>query len=145
MIIGKYFKKSKDYVNVRRVCKRYKDLVSMYHFNPIQDCSLFENMESQYLYGRGYEKKEGMHQYVYWYEVDYKKIKEGKDDKVLKRIKLSKNSLPIENGKCIVPEGVTSIGGNCFNERKSLISVELPSTLMSIGDYAFSIQIFQQL
>ena len=103
--------------------KRYKDFVSMYHFNPIRDYSLFENMESQYLYGRGYEKKEGMHQYVYWCQIDYKELKKGKDDKVFKRIKICKNSLPIENGKCIVSEGVTSIGDNCFNKYRSLTNV----------------------
>ena len=54
----------------------------MYHFNPIEDCSLFEKMESQYFYSKpkekswfttffeyfGYEdKKSGMRQYIYWH------------------------------------------------------------------------------
>ena len=51
MIIGKYFDESRDYVNVMRVCKKYHDLVQMYHFNPISECELFENMETQHLYG----------------------------------------------------------------------------------------------
>ena len=49
MIIGKYFKKNRDYVNMMKVAKRYRDLVLMYHFNPIRECELFENMESQYM------------------------------------------------------------------------------------------------
>ena len=71
LIIGKYFKENEDYINVMKVCKKYLDLVKMYHFNPINECELFENMESQYLYSEGDKKKEEMYQYVYWYEVDY--------------------------------------------------------------------------
>ena len=57
-----------------KVCKRYHDLVKMYHFNPINDWELFENMETQYLYGPKDVKKPRMHQYVYWYNPD-KKLK----------------------------------------------------------------------
>ena len=44
-IIAKYFEEKVDYINVMKVSKRYHDLVKMYHFNPIQDYSLFENIE----------------------------------------------------------------------------------------------------
>ena len=70
LIVGKYFEKNKDYVNVMRVCKKYRDLVKMYHLNPIQDCELFEKMETQCLYGPGDKKTQGMHQYIYWYMVE---------------------------------------------------------------------------
>ena len=69
MIIGKYFESNGDYINVMKLTKRYHDLTQMYHFNPIQDCSLFENMETQYLYNDFDEKKEGMNRYIYWYLV----------------------------------------------------------------------------
>ena len=77
--------------------KRYKDFVSMYHFNPIRDYSLFENMESQYFYSKpkdkswlttimgyfGYGgKKSGMHQYVYLYPVDYELFTKRKENEV---------------------------------------------------------------
>ena len=82
-IIAKYFEEKVDYINVMKVSKRYHDLVQKYHFNPIQDYSLFENIETQYIYnldsiirnGGEYNnwsdenfdviKKKGMHQYVY--------------------------------------------------------------------------------
>ena len=98
-----------------KVCKKYLDLVNMYYFNPINECELFENMESQYLYSEGDEKKEEMYQYVYWYEVDYEMLKNKSENKIFKRVVLNKNSLLIENGYCIVPEGVTSIGDCCFS------------------------------
>ena len=60
-----------------------------------------------------------------------------KKNEIFKRVELNKNSLPIKNGNCIIPEGVTSIGYRCFYECKSLTNIQLPSSLRSIGDYAF--------
>ena len=34
-IIGKYFKSNNDFINIMKVNKKYKELVAMYHFNPI--------------------------------------------------------------------------------------------------------------
>ena len=59
MIIGKYFKENNDYINVMRVCKRYCELAKMYHFNPIDDCQLFENMQTQQFYTGGEKGKVG--------------------------------------------------------------------------------------
>ena len=50
MNISKYFISNNDYINIMKVNKKYHDLVKMYHFNPISDCLLFINMETQYLY-----------------------------------------------------------------------------------------------
>ena len=92
MIVGKYFLSSSDFTNVMKLAKKYHDLTQMYHFNPIDDTSLFENMETQYLYS----------------EYDVEK------------------------------EGITSIGKECFYECKSFTSVQLPSSLRSIGENTFS-------
>ena len=52
--------------------KRYHDLVERYHYNLIGDCELFENMETQHFYHKEdfAKKKEGMVQYIYWYNDD---------------------------------------------------------------------------
>ena len=84
-IVGKYFETNNDFINVMKTAKRYQQLTQMYHFNPIQDYSLFENMEIQHLYEEPKEpnkqsfvsklfglfnyqnntiKKEGMNQYI---------------------------------------------------------------------------------
>ena len=110
----------------------------MYHFNPIEDCSLFENMETQYLYNENDMKKEGIIKYVYWYEVDYRLVKDKNKNDKYKRFILKRDSSPIK-GNCNVPEGVTSIGRYCFIAIKSLTSIQLPSTLIIIGDKAFSL------
>ena len=46
--VGKYFKSNKDFINIMKVCKKYKELVLMYKFNPINDISLFENIQTQH-------------------------------------------------------------------------------------------------
>ena len=138
-----------------KVTKKYNQLVSMYKYNPIKDCSLFENMETQYLYSPNSKKKAGMHQYVYWYAVGYEEFKMKKQNETFKSVELSRvlceleeiededyyyeRRHPLENeeGKCIIPEGVTVIGTYSLSFLSSLESVQFPSTLTTIGDMAF--------
>jgi len=47
-------------------------------------------------------------------------------------------ALPSVSGTVIVPEGVTEIASSAFSRRKSLTGIVLPSTLKTIGAYAFS-------
>ena len=68
MIIGKYFESSQDCEREEKI----RGIDKMYHFNPISEWELFENMETQYLYDRSDIKKENMIQYVYWYKVNRK-------------------------------------------------------------------------
>ena len=118
----------------------------MYHFNPISDCELFENMETQHFYGKDEVMQEGMYQYIYWYLVDYEVFKNRKDNEIYKRVELNSKRhywnnieylLSIKNGNCIVPEGVTSIGNDCLDGCTSLTNIELPSSLRSIGENVF--------
>ena len=129
-----------------KMTKKYQEIVLMYHFNPINDCRLFENMETQYIYRHEdrRNKKKGMYQYIYLYTQEYCKLKKKQSNEVYKRIKLTKNCINNEQGvkknkkgEYNICEGVTSIGYNCFNGCSSLTSVQLPSTLISIGDIAF--------
>ena len=46
----KYFNSNIDFINVMKVSKKNNRLTLMYHFNPIEDCSLFKNMETQHLF-----------------------------------------------------------------------------------------------
>ena len=71
MIVGKYFESNKDFINVMKSCKRYKELVSMYHFNPISDISLFENIQTQHFYERNdiKNKKKGYNCSFFWRNI----------------------------------------------------------------------------
>ena len=88
MIIGKYFKTNKDFINIMKVNKKYKELVLMYKFNPISDISLFENIETQHFYNKEdiKNKKEEMYQYIYWFKDD-KLIKNKKENEINKKDK----------------------------------------------------------
>lgn len=50
MIIGKYLNRTKDFINLIKVKKNFKDLLLMYHFNPMSDFELFENIETLVIY-----------------------------------------------------------------------------------------------
>ena len=43
----------------------------------------------------------------------------------------------IKYGNCIIPEGVTLIRNETFNNCKLLTNISLPSTLINIGSFAF--------
>ena len=81
-IIAKYFKSSKDYINVMKVCKKYKPLIPKFNCNE------------------------------------------------------EKNSVQEREGKDAIEEREISIRDQWFNECTSLTSVQLPSTLVSIGKEA---------
>ena len=66
-------------------------------------------------------------------------FKDRKENEFLKKIVLNGNSLSIENGNCIVPEGVISIVKYCLNECGSLTRILLSSSLSNIGSEAFII------
>ena len=45
IIIFIYFKNKKDYINIIKINKEYKDLLSLFHYNQINDYSLFSNIK----------------------------------------------------------------------------------------------------
>lgn len=70
MIIGKYFKSNNDFINLIKVNSKFKNLNKMYFFNPISDCSMFKNIQTQhfYKYEDIFYRNRNMYQYVYWIE-----------------------------------------------------------------------------
>ena len=147
LIIGKYFQTTNDYINVMKVSKKYQDLTEMYHFNPISDCSIFRNIETQYLYHKEDDKKSNMYGYVYWYSVGYRIYDKRRDKETYKRISLCLADMTslkeiklisIKQGQCEIKEGIHEIGSFCFFGNESITSIKLPTTMRRIGDRAFS-------
>ena len=108
MIIGKYFESNNDFINVMKLAKKYRDLVKMYHYNPIDDTSMFIKMQTQHFYIRteinqpqktkksghsneyeGYKKKKGMKRYIYWYRVSLEEFNKRKKKDVFRKVELS--------------------------------------------------------
>ena len=72
MIVGKYFKTSQDFINIMKVNKKYNQLVEMYKYNPISDCSIFPNIETQHFYKKTDLRNvlPRMYRYIYWGELN---------------------------------------------------------------------------
>ena len=70
MIIGKYYNNPQDFINTMKTNSKYKDLVSMYHFNPISEVDLFDNIETQHFYNKNDIKleKDNLYKYIYWFK-----------------------------------------------------------------------------
>ena len=43
-IVSKYLETPNDYINLMKVCKKYNDIILMFHYNPINEYWLFENI-----------------------------------------------------------------------------------------------------
>ena len=110
----------------------------MYHFKPISDCLLFKNMETQHFYTKedNLVKFEGIERCVHWYPVEYDQFKMRGENEIFKRVELNSEEigwnkrecpLPIVEGKCVVPYGITSIGYSCFSRCSSMTSIDLPA------------------
>ena len=50
MIVCKYFRKSKDFINLIKVNSKYKNLLEMFKYNPISNYEIFPNIQTQYFY-----------------------------------------------------------------------------------------------
>ena len=90
LIIGKYFRSNNDYINIMKIVRKYRDLVQMYHFNPISDYSLFVNMETQCFYEPSDKAKmqRGMSKYVHWYPVSFALMNNDHGNEIYKRFEL---------------------------------------------------------
>lgn len=73
MIVLKYFNTNNDYINFIKVCKKYKDILECFKFNPIGDPELFPNIETQQFYNSNdfiYALPQ-MYRYLYWGEFTH--------------------------------------------------------------------------
>lgn len=79
MIIGKYFKERRDYINVMKVAKIYQHLAGMYKSNPIDDsypvdgAYFFPNVQTMNYYDVDFDQKlldtRDAYKYVFWQPI----------------------------------------------------------------------------
>ena len=87
-MIGKYFKDNNDFINITKTCKKYKDLIELYLYNPISNPELFENMQTQNIYKIDdiYNIKDGMYRYYIDHDVFDTELQDNDFFKIKRRI-----------------------------------------------------------
>ncbi|KAL7713693.1 Leucine rich repeat containing protein BspA family protein [Entamoeba marina] len=138
MIVSKYFLSKDDYINMICICKKYKDTLDKFRYNPISvgNLTLFKNIQTQYLYSPNDEKIPNMFKYIIFYTITLKKYE---------RMVLDDNVrvLNIEN---VFSDGYTSLTVDPIVNRLghnryqfcTFTSFEIPTHITSIGDGCFS-------
>lgn len=153
MIIGKYLEENKDFINIMKLNKKFKELVEMYKMNPISDPSLFPNIQTQHFYKEEdvINKKNGLYQYIYWCLTNQTVLENKNDNDIFKNVELvdvrdsSVDSVEYENntpyvdneGVSTIPEGINKIEDYYYCDCDWITKINLPSTLREIGESAF--------
>lgn len=92
MIISKYFITNKDFINIIKVCKKYKELLELFKFNPISNPILFSNIQTQYFYNNQdfIYALPNMYRYIYFGEFNKYQINKIKEINIKKQYKYNK-------------------------------------------------------
>ncbi|KAL7715542.1 Leucine rich repeat containing protein BspA family protein [Entamoeba marina] len=139
LIVSKYLKRKKDFINVMCVCKKFQETTEKLRFNPIPITSLklFPKIQTQYLYHRGNKRVKGIDNYEMWYEINYTNYLKYKKDNVKFHyvVYSHKDRKRYFNGT--LDDGVNILGYNCFSQYFLLTSINLPSTIKAIHAYCF--------
>ena len=140
MIVGKYLETVNDFIQLIRLCKKFKDLLEMYKMNPISNCDIFPNIQTQHFYtiDDTLYKKRDMYKYVYWRtnKAILSLIDKQDNSIIIKRTELNKNEIK-STLRTIIPEGIWRIADKTF-EDKQITSIKLPKTLKELGNSSFT-------
>lgn len=140
MIVGKYLETVQDFVQLIRLCKKFRELPEMYKMNPISNCDIFPNIETQHFYNPSdalYSRRD-MYKYVYWRpnKALLSLIDMEDDSIIVKRTELNRNEIKATI-RTTVPEGIWRVANRAF-EDKQITYVKLPKTLKELGDSSFA-------
>ena len=140
MIVGKYLESVQDFVQLIRLCKKFRDLPEMYKMNPISNCDIFPNIETQHFYSPTdalYSRRD-MYKYVYWRpnKALLSLIDMEDDSIIVKRTELNRNEIKATI-RTTIPEGIWRVSDRAF-EDKQITYVKLPKTLKELGNSSFA-------
>lgn len=90
LIVCKYFETSNDFINLIKLNSLYKDICSMYFYNPISDTTLFPKIQTQHFYTEEDTKYQirGLFKYIFWNEVDQLTFFNRKENEIYKNVAL---------------------------------------------------------
>ncbi|EDR30065.1 hypothetical protein, conserved [Entamoeba dispar SAW760] len=139
MIVSKYFITKDDYKKVVLVCKKFKDTIDKFRYNPIPiyDLNFFRNIETQFLYYPFEEKIPSNHLlYRIKYYVPYYCYLENKKKWIhCDNVMYTKKDF-ITFGSSI-PVEVKKIGKECFSETDTVELMQIPNTVIELQRSCF--------
>ena len=159
-LASQYFEQIDDYINLAFGCKRFKNNLDRYFYNPIpltqQILSFFPFLRTQFIYDENdeilYDDK--IQYYDVFYEIPYRKAKEMRNRKEMKgkQIKFrkmyyssydlinmcdEKNISKNELKHITIPNEVCRLTSGCFYECELLQSIDIPESATNICSVCF--------
>ncbi|ELP93928.1 hypothetical protein EIN_179150 [Entamoeba invadens IP1] len=138
LIVAKYFLYRCDFINVICVCKKFKETLEKFHYNPIPITSqtLFPRIETQYLYSKNDRHIPFVDLFAYDYPLTYTEyLDKQKQIPKPKCYKVSLTASELNTFKTL-PKEVSIITKNCF-ENSQFDTFVLPSQVNKIEPSAF--------
>lgn len=163
VMIGRYFETPQDFINMMKVNKKFKDLVTIYRYNPISNPDLFVNIQTQHFYELDDLEKysvKGKTIYTFWkyddkqdkllhrlnscefydikrnYTIDDDKVKNFDGVDIMNIYKLKKEFFKYSKIIDINIISANKISKNCF-ESSPLERITLPKMLAKLGKGCF--------
>ncbi|ELP90685.1 hypothetical protein EIN_023840 [Entamoeba invadens IP1] len=121
LIVAKYFVTISDFVSLVQVCKKFREIIDTYHFNPIRlnkhTFPFFSHIETLHVYSKEDElfTHSTIYKRIFWYQVKYKKFKANASENAeYKSIKYTqKDRISFGNE---IPNEVTQLDEYCFSD-----------------------------
>ncbi|ELP83559.1 hypothetical protein EIN_001600 [Entamoeba invadens IP1] len=135
MIVSKYFKNIGDFIRLIQVCKKFEDIPSMFHYNPIclySHFNFFSNVETYHYYKKIDKYVPSYIHCIYDYQMSYTEY--------LKKRTSNSNFTHVTYNigdyiKYKKYDGATHLKGKAFKDiSEDAISLDL-SDIISLGDY----------
>ncbi|EKE42211.1 hypothetical protein ENUP19_0050G0022 [Entamoeba nuttalli] len=163
MIVAKYLNNSNELMNIVLVCRKNKELLDKFRFNPIplnnQSKKLFHYIETQYLYSPEEERDNTYSNTTYCYPINLTEIDLNDYSKKYLRIVVNQFSLldSLNNKETMkklhitdlkikfppsitnfnILSSVTKLGRKTFNENTQLNQITLPNCIRKLGKELF--------
>ncbi|EDR22234.1 hypothetical protein, conserved [Entamoeba dispar SAW760] len=166
MIVSNYFATIDDFKNIQMVNKKYSNLMSKFHYNPvsltIKTKKYFPNLQTLCLYNRkdklfndkriktikicyevSYEEynrkvKDNVHYcHVYYSSRDLDTFGKNIPKKVCEIKEYCFCGYDLKNSHLIIPTNITSLKTNSFSDCLNLTHISIPSSVVSIGRQCF--------
>ncbi|ELP86047.1 hypothetical protein EIN_446040 [Entamoeba invadens IP1] len=145
------------------VCKKFKDNMMKFHYNPIplnkKNINYFLNIETLHLWSREDENfgnvikdpdtfglthvfkslfcKKKLFRVVVWFNIDCQTVSMNNKNFVFKNVTFTENDLELF-GEIPKSINITSIGDYCYRGATNLTTFHIPSGVTSIEDYCFT-------